>query len=97
MARGKPHEQLPLLAEQDDRDLVDVALAARLLGKSRPSIYRYLEEGRLGGRKVGARWYVFRDAIDRWWDAGLIEQTNPEPYGKGKARKRRTPPAADSL
>ncbi len=78
--RRKKDERLPLLADQDDRDLLDVRTAARLLGKSRDSIYRYLEEGRLGGRKVGARWFVFRDAVDRWWEAGLVEQTHPEPY-----------------
>lgn len=90
MARADKRDQLPLLAEQDERDLVDVATAARLLGKSRPSIYRYLEEGRLGGRKVGARWYVFRDAVDLWWEAGLVEQSHPEHYparAKGKPKR----------
>lgn len=93
MARGKPDEKLPLLAEQDERDLLDVTAAARLLGKSRPSIYRYLEEGRLGGRKIGARWYVFRDTVDRWWEAGLVVQSNPEhysPQSKGNSRNRRS-------
>ncbi|MFQ5925904.1 MAG: helix-turn-helix domain-containing protein [Terriglobia bacterium] len=80
MARRKPDEPLPLLAELDESDLVDTDTAARLLGKSRVSIYRYLEEGRLGGRKVGGRWYVFREAVDRWWEAGLVVQSNPEHY-----------------
>ena len=87
MPRGKPAERVPLLAEQEEDDLVDVALAARLLGKSRPSIYRYLEEGRLGGRKIGGRWYVSRAAVDRWWEAGLVQQTNPEHYPRKSKTK----------
>ncbi|MFQ5817920.1 MAG: helix-turn-helix domain-containing protein [Terriglobia bacterium] len=91
MARRKPAEPVPLLAEQDEGDLVDTATAARLLGKSRPSIYRYLEEGRLGGRKVGGRWYVFREAVDRWWEAGLVVQSNPEHYPRKTKTKTKRP------
>lgn len=81
MPRGKrSQERVPLLAELEERDLLEVREAARLLGKSPQSIYRYLEEGRLGGRKVGGRWYVHRDAVDLWWERGLVEQTKPDPY-----------------
>ena len=76
MPRGKrSHDRVPLLAELEERDLLEVREAARLLGKSPQSIYRYLEEGRLGGR-----WYVHRDAVDLWWERGLVEQTKPDPY-----------------
>lgn len=86
-SRIRPSERVPLLAEQDEDDLVDVAEAARLLGKSRPSIYRYLDEGRLGGRKIGGRWYVSRGTVDRWWEAGLVVQSNPEHYPRRSKNK----------
>lgn len=91
MGRRKIVERIPLLAEQD-RDLLDADTTARLLGKSRQSVYRYLEEGRLAGRKVGGRWHVYRDAVDRWWEAGLVEQSVPEHYSReSRGQRSRTP------
>lgn len=61
------------LAAQDNRAAVSVAVAARLLGKSSDTIYRWLNEGTLAGRKVGGRWLVYRDSIESRWSAGLVE------------------------
>ncbi|MGH9804498.1 MAG: helix-turn-helix domain-containing protein [Candidatus Acidiferrales bacterium] len=51
-----------------------VLQAAQLLGKSRDTIYRWLNEGRLAGRRVGGAWLVYRDALDDEWSAGLVEK-----------------------
>jgi excisionase family DNA binding protein len=61
-----------LLAAEENRELVTVATAARLLGKSRDTLYRWLVEGRIEGRRVGGRWLVYRDAVDRHWADGRV-------------------------
>jgi excisionase family DNA binding protein len=74
---GEENEAIPkgmaLLAAEEKRPVVTVALAARLLGKSRDTIYRWMNEGRLAGRKVGGRWLVYRDSIEAEWRVGLVE------------------------
>ena len=67
---------IALLAAEEKREALTVALAARLLGKSGDTIYRWLAEGRLAGRKVGGCWLVYRDAVDKEWKAGLVEPSN---------------------
>ena len=51
-AKGMAKE-IALLAAEEKRELLTVATAGRMLGKSRDTIYRWLAEGRLAGRKVG--------------------------------------------
>lgn len=53
-----------LLAQGEKRPAVTVLQAAHLLGKSLDTIYRWLNEGRLAGRRVGGAWLVYRDALD---------------------------------
>lgn len=65
---------LALLAARENRVMVTTERAARLLGKSRDTIYRWLEEGRLSGRKIGGRWLVYQDTIEAQWDEGLVER-----------------------
>ncbi|MBI4461458.1 MAG: helix-turn-helix domain-containing protein [Acidobacteria bacterium] len=67
-------KEIALLAAEEKRELLTAALAARLLGKSRDTIYRWLGEGRLAGRKVGGRWLVYRDAVEAEWQAGVVER-----------------------
>ncbi len=67
-------QEMALLAADENRELLTVALAARLLGKSRDTIYRWLAEGRLRARKVGGRWLVYRDSVEAEWKAGLVEE-----------------------
>ncbi len=74
-------EAKPLLGKKEQREAVTVDLAARLLGKSRDTVYRWLDEGRLAGRKVGGTWLVYRDTIEEEWRAGLVEHQR-------KARRR---------
>ena len=63
-----------LLAQGEKRPAVTVLQAAQLLGKSRDTIYRWLDEGRLAGRRVGGAWLVYRDALEDEWSAGLVEK-----------------------
>ena len=77
----KEEENKSLLGKKDQREAVTVDLAARLLGKSRDTVYRWLDEGRLAGRKVGGTWLVYRDTIEEEWRAGLVEHQR-------KARRR---------
>lgn len=67
-------EYLPMLATQERRATVTAALAAKLLGKSRDTIYRWMEQGKLSGRKIGGRWYVYRDSIEAEWNENLVER-----------------------
>jgi excisionase family DNA binding protein len=62
------------LAAEEKRELVTVMAAARLLGKSRDTIYRWLDGGRLAGRRVGGRWLVYKDAVEKEWSAGVVGQ-----------------------
>ena len=68
-------EKIAQLAAEEKREALTVALAARLLGKSRDTIYRWLDEGRLAGRKVWGRWLVYRDSVEAEWGAGLVERS----------------------
>ncbi len=72
--RPSMKQAMALLATEEKREALTVALAARLLGKSRDTIYRWLGEGRLAGRKVGGRWLVYRDSVEAEWKAGLVER-----------------------
>ena len=51
-----------------------VERAARLLGKSKDTIYRWLEEGKLSGRKVGGRWIIYQDSVEAAWEAEVVER-----------------------
>lgn len=67
------NKRSPVLASQDDRPVVSVARAAQLLGKSNDTIYRWLNEGTLAGRKVGGRWLVYRHSVEARWSEAVVE------------------------
>lgn len=65
--------------------------AARLLGKSSDTIYRWLDAGRLASRKVGGRWLIYRDSVEAQWSAAVVEPVEPAETtsragGKGTSR-----------
>jgi len=83
-----------LLVAEEQRTAVSTTLAARLLGKSRDTIYRWLAEGRLAGRKVGGRWIVYRDSVEAEWEGGLVEAVKErarDQVSAGPPRARRRP------
>ena len=54
--------------------MLSVARAARLLGKSKDTIYRWLEEGKLSGCKAGGRWIIYQDSVEAAWEAAVVER-----------------------
>ena len=50
---------------------------ARLIGASRNTVVRYIEEGRLRARRTAGGWYVVdrREAVDFLWDLAFSKQT----------------------
>lgn len=72
-----------LLTRQENRPVLSVTRAARLLGKSTDTIYRWLNAGRLSARKVGGRWLIYRDSVEAQWSADVVE-AQPDEAGKQK-------------
>lgn len=72
--RRRFQQELALLAAEEKRAVLSVAKAARLLGKSQDTIYRWLEEGKLSGRKVGGRWIIYGDSVEAAWEAAVVER-----------------------
>lgn len=70
--RAPRRRSLGLLVAGEKREAMTVTVAARLLGVSQDTLYRWLNEGRLRGRKVGGRWIVYRDSVDEEWRSGLV-------------------------
>lgn len=44
---------------------LNVAEAAKMLGVSAPSLYRYIRDGRVAGIRIGGRVLVLREALER--------------------------------
>jgi excisionase family DNA binding protein len=59
----------------DDRNLLTVAQAARLLERSTEQVRRYLRENRLPGTRIGGQWFIDRDALKQFADAAKAKQT----------------------
>ena len=47
----------------DEREVVDLAEATRILGTSKPTLYRWLRAGRIRGFKAGGQWRFYRDDL----------------------------------
>lgn len=50
----------------ENGNLLTVADAARLLGRSTEQVRRYLREGRLAGRRIGGQWFIEREALQEF-------------------------------
>jgi excisionase family DNA binding protein len=46
-----------------EREVVDLAEATRILGTSKPTLYRWLRAGRIKGFKAGGQWRFYRDDL----------------------------------
>ena len=82
-----------LLAAQENRPLLSVTRAARLLGKSTDTIYRWLNGGRLSARKVGGRWLIYRDSVEAQWSAEVVQAQHDE---AGQQRRGGLPARGES-
>lgn len=75
---------MPKLA--DWREVMDVAQAARYLGVSADSLYKYLSEGKLPAFKLGNRWRLKKTALDSWMEKQSQSRSSSV---KGTVRKAR--------
>ena len=46
-----------------EREVVDLGEATRILGTSKPTLYRWLRAGRIRGFKAGGQWRFYRDDL----------------------------------
>lgn len=49
--------------ERTQNDLLTVLDVCALYGKSRRTIYRWMEQGKLKGKKLGGQWVFTREAV----------------------------------
>jgi excisionase family DNA binding protein len=52
----------------DLREVMNVEQAARYLGVSPDTLYKYLSDGRVPAFKLGNRWRLKRTTLDRWME-----------------------------
>lgn len=60
---------------EDDRNLLTVAQAARILKRSTEQVRRYLREERLPGQRIGGQWFIDRAAVRQFADSARTRQT----------------------
>ena len=59
----------------EDRNLLTVAQAARVLERSTEQVRRYLRENRLTGQRIGGQWFIARTDLQQFADAAKAKQT----------------------
>lgn len=52
----------------DLREVMNVEQAARYLGVSPDTLYKYLSEGKVPAFKLGNRWRLKKTTLDRWME-----------------------------
>ena len=52
----------------DLREVMKVEQAARYLGVTPDTLYKYLSEGRIPAFKLGNRWRLKKTTLDRWME-----------------------------
>jgi excisionase family DNA binding protein len=90
MARqGRPTEETALRVAlnalaRPERGFLTTGQAAERLGRSIPSVKRWVERGALTGRQLGGRWVVLQESVERVCRlrgavAALDQEGNPTP------------------
>jgi excisionase family DNA binding protein len=59
----------------EDRNLLTVAQAARVLERSTEQVRRYLRENRLTGQRIGGQWFIDRSDLQQFADSAKAKQT----------------------
>lgn len=59
----------------EDRQLLTVAQAARMLERSTEQVRRYLRENRLTGQRIGGQWFIDRTDLQRFVESAKAKQT----------------------
>lgn len=67
-----------------DRNLLTVAQAARMLERSTEQVRRYLRENRLVGQRLGGQWFIEREALQRFLEAAQAKQTFVDRIGPAR-------------
>jgi excisionase family DNA binding protein len=57
------------------KEVMTVTEAAKYLGISGDTLYRYLGEGAIPAFKLGNRWRFKRGTLDRWLEAQIQQHT----------------------
>lgn len=60
---------------ENERNLLTVAQAARMLDRSTEQVRRYLREERLQGQRIGGQWFIDRAALQEFADAARARQS----------------------
>jgi excisionase family DNA binding protein len=63
LGKGKPQS-----GWSDLREVMNVEQAARYLGVSPDTLYKYLSEGKVPAFKLGNRWRLKKTTLDRWME-----------------------------
>jgi excisionase family DNA binding protein len=50
------------------REVMNVREASQYLGVSKETLYKYLTEERIPAFKLGSRWRLKKDVLDRWME-----------------------------
>jgi excisionase family DNA binding protein len=66
------------------REVMNVEQAARYLGVSPDTLYKYLSEGKLPAFKLGNRWRLKKSTLDRWME----KQSKPRGSRTGNHKPR---------
>lgn len=69
---------------EQDRNLLTVAQAARLLDRSTEQVRRYLRENRLPGQRLGGQWFIDRDALQQFVESARSKQTFVDRIGPAR-------------
>ena len=59
----------------NDRKLLTVAQAARILERSTEQVRRYLREERLPGQRIGGQWFIERSVLRTFAETARTRQT----------------------
>ena len=68
-------------------EVMDIRQACQYLGVSRETLYKYLNEEKIPGFKLGNRWKLKKTVLDRWMES---ESTQRE--GALRAQRRKADP-----
>lgn len=69
----------------DDRSLLTVAQAARMLERSTEQVRRYLREQRLPGQRIGGQWFIERDQLRQFAEIARERTTFVAHLGTARA------------
>ncbi|MGH9450456.1 MAG: helix-turn-helix domain-containing protein [Terriglobia bacterium] len=58
------------------REVMNVREASQYLGLSKETLYKYLGEERIPAFKLGSRWRLKKDVLDRWMERESRQQLN---------------------